>query len=300
MAVGMIRSARIWLLALRPASLTASAVPVLVGTALAADEAFRPGLFAMAFLGSLALQSGTNLANDYYDHVQGVDTASSLGPSGVIQRGLLPPRAVLIGAFVAFGAAAAFGLVIATFVGWPVLALGVASLLAGFAYTAPPLKLAYRGLGELTVFAFMGPAVVMGAAYVQLETWTWDAFLASIPVGLLASAILHANNLRDIEDDRAHGKHTLATLLGRPAADYELAALVAAAFAIAAALAILGTAPLTTLVALAALPAGVLLLRALATSPDPRSLNRVLAGAVGVHLLFGLLWALGFALEAWT
>ena len=299
MAVGMIRRARIWLLALRPASLTASAVPVLVGTALAADEAFRPGLFAMAFLGSLALQSGTNLANDYYDHVQGVDTASSLGPSGVIQRGLLPPQAVLLGGFVAFGAAAVLGLVIAAFVGWPVLALGAASLLAGFAYTAPPLKLAYRGLGEVTVFAFMGPAVVMGAAYVQLETWTWSAFLASIPVGLLASAILHANNLRDIEDDRAHGKRTVATLLGRPAADYELAALVTAAFAIALALAILGAAPLTTLVALAALPAGVLLLHALATSRDARSLNRVLAGAVGVHLLFGLLWALGFALDAW-
>lgn len=295
----MARTLRTWFLALRPFSFTAAIIPVLAGTAVAADEAFRPGLFVLALFGSMALQGGTNLVNDYYDHQLGVDTAASLGPSGVIQRGLLTPREVLVGGLVTFGVGAAIGLAITALVGWPVLVLGVASVLAGFAYTAPPLKLAYRGLGELTVFAFMGSVIVMGASYVQVEEFTWEAFLASLPVGLLAAAILHANNLRDIEDDRAHGKRTLASLVGRPAADYELTALVLGAFAAVVALPAAGAAPLTALIALIALPRSLALLRALPDSRDARSLNRVLMGTVALHLAFGLLWSLGWALEAW-
>jgi 1,4-dihydroxy-2-naphthoate octaprenyltransferase len=295
----MPRPLSVWLLAIRLPSLTAAVVPVLVGTAVAADETFRPGLFVLALFGSMALQAGTNLVNDFYDHEFGVDTAISLGPSGVIQRGLLSARAVLAGGAVAFAIGAALGITIVAFVGWQVLPLGVASVLAGYAYTAPPLKLAYRALGELTVFVFMGPVIVMGAAYVQLEAWTWEAFLASLPAGLLVSAILHANNLRDIEGDRAMGKRTLASLVGRPAADVELAVLVLGAYATVIVLVASGAAPLTGLVALAALPSALRLLSRLRTSHDARSLNRVLLGTVGAHLLFGLLWALGFALDAW-
>ncbi len=296
----MARLLRIWLLALRPVSLTASVVPVLVGTAVVADEAFRPGLFALALFGSLAFQAGTNLVNDYFDHVQGVDTVESLGPSGVIQRGLLSPRAVLAGGLASFALGAALGLAITVVVGWPVLVLGVASIVAGYTYTAPPLKLAYRGLGEATVFLFMGPVIVMGAAYVQVGAWTWEAFLASLPVGLLVAAILHANNLRDIDDDRAHGKRTLASLVGRPAADYEHVALVAGAYVAVAALVALSGAPRAGLIAFLSLPAALGLLRTLSRSRSARSLNRVLAGTAGVHLLFGLLWALGLALGEWS
>ena len=296
----MARLIGIWLLALRPPSLTASVIPVLVGTAAVADEVFRPGLFVLVLLGSMALQGGTNLVNDYFDHALGVDTNETLGPSGVIQRGVLSPRAVLIGGLVSFAIGSALGIWIAVVVGWPVLALGVASVVAGYAYTAPPLKLAYRGLGEVTSFAFMGPAVVVGAAYVQLETWTWEPFLASVPVGLLAAAILHANNLRDIEGDREHGKRTIAALTGRPIADYELALLIAAAFAVALSLVIQDAAPSSALLALLPLPRALLLLRSLAASVEPRELNRVLFGAVELHLTFGSLWALGFALRAWT
>ena len=296
----MARHLGIWLLALRAPSLTASVIPVLVGTAVVADEVFRPGLFVLVLLGSMALQGGTNLINDYFDHALGVDTDDALGPSGVIQRGLLSPRAVLIGGGVAFAIGSALGVWIAVIVGWPVLALGVASVAAGYAYTAPPLKLAYRGLGELTSFAFMGPAVVAGAAYVQLEAWTWEPFLASLPVGLLAAAILHANNLRDIEGDREHGKRTIAALTGRPVADYEFALLLAAAFAVALSLVIQDAAPPSALLALLPLPRALLLLRSLAASIEPRALNRVLFGAVELHLTFGLLWALGFALRAWA
>ncbi|MGB2694145.1 MAG: 1,4-dihydroxy-2-naphthoate octaprenyltransferase [Dehalococcoidia bacterium] len=291
---------RIWLLAARPASLTAAVVPLLVGTALVADQAFRPGLFVLALLGSMAFQAGTNLVNDHFDHVLGVDSADSLGPSGVIQRGLLSPTAVLVGGVAAFAVGAALGIVIVAFVGWPILAVGVLSLLAGFAYTAPPFKLAYRGLGEITTFVFMGVAIVMGAAYVQTEAWAWDAFLVSLPIGLLVSAILQANNLRDIEDDRTHGKRTIASLIGRPAADYEHVALIVGAYVIAGVLVVTKVAPLTALIVFASAPVALRVLLTLADSKSARSLNRVLLGTVGMHLIFGLLWALGLALDAWT
>ena len=296
----MARSVRIWLLAVRLPSLTAAVIPVLLGTAVAADETFRPGLFVLALLGSMAFQAGTNLVNDYYDHLFGVDTALSLGPSGVIQRGLLSPRAVLIGGLACFAGGAAAGIAITVLTDWPVLLLGVASLVAGYAYTGPPLRLAYRALGEATVFVFMGPVIVMGAAYVQLEAFTWEAFLASVPIGLLVAAILHANNVRDIEDDRARGKVTLASIVGRPGADIELDALVLGAFGCALLLVATGAAPLYALIVLIAAPVAARLMRALASSRDPRSLNRVLLGTVGLHLLFGLLWTLGFAIDGWA
>jgi 1,4-dihydroxy-2-naphthoate octaprenyltransferase len=290
---------RLWLLALRPLSFTAAVIPVLAGTAVVADETFRPGLFVLALLGSVALQGGTNLVNDYYDHAWGTDTPESLGPSGVIQRGLLSARAVLIGGFVMFAVGAAIGLVITAVVGWPVLVLGVVSVIGGYAYTGPPLKLAYRALGEVTVFVLMGVIIVMGAAYVQIESFTWEAFLASVPVGLLTAAILHANNLRDIQDDRANHKLTLASIAGRPVADYELIALVLGAFVAVGALVMTQDAPVTTLIALLALLPALRLLSRLSHSETPRSLNAVLAGTAGLHMLFGALWSLGFALDAW-
>jgi 1,4-dihydroxy-2-naphthoate octaprenyltransferase len=146
----------------------------------------------------------------------------------------------------------------------------------------------------------MGPVIVMGAAYVQIEAWTWETFLAALPVALLVAAILHANNLRDIENDRKQGKVTIAAILGRPAADYELAALILGAYAIAIALAVTNAAPLWTLVALASLPLAARLLATLRLSREARALNVVLAGTAGLHMVFGLLWALGYALEAWT
>jgi 1,4-dihydroxy-2-naphthoate octaprenyltransferase len=293
------RYARTWLSAVRPISLTASVVPVLVGTAVAADEAFRPALFALALAGAVAIQIGTNLVNDYFDHVKGTDTAGSLGPSGVIQRGILSPRAVLAGGIVAFAVGAAVGLTITAVVGWPILALGAASVLAGYFYTASPLSLAYRGLGEAVVFVFMGPVIVVGAYYVQTEEWAWAPFLASLPVGLLVAAILHANNVRDIESDRRNRKWTLAALAGRPLADYEYAALIFGAYVIVP-LIVLGGVAWTVLLPLLTLPLAARLVRDEMEATSPRRLNAVLAGTAGLHLLFGLLLALGYAVAAWA
>ena len=133
----------------------------------------------LALLGSVAIHAGTNLVNDYFDHVKGTDNEESLGQSGVIQRGLLSARAVLTGGIVAFAIGAAIGLVITAHDGWPVLALGVASVAAGYFYTASPFSLAYRGLGEAVVFVFMGPVIVLGSYYVQTQAWAWEPFVAS-------------------------------------------------------------------------------------------------------------------------
>lgn len=291
---------RTWFTALRPVSFTASIIPVLVGTAVAADREFHAGLFVLALLGSVAIHAGTNLVNDYFDHVKGTDNADSLGQSGVIQRGLLPARTVLAGGIGAFAAGAAVGLALTALVGWPVLALGIASVLAGYFYTASPFSLAYRGLGEVVVFTFMGPVIVVGSYYVQTESWDWAPFVASVPIGLLVAAILHANNVRDIENDRRNNKWTLAALAGRPLADYEYLALMLGGYAVVVAMTVGGAAPWPVLLTLLTLPIALRLVRFEARQTSPRALNLVLAQTAGLHMLFGALLAFGFALAVWV
>lgn len=291
-------SFRSWLVALRPVSLTASVIPVLVGTAIAAEHEFHAGLFALALAGSMAIQGGTNLVNDYFDHVKGTDTAESLGPSGVIQRGIMTPRQVLAGGIACFAVGAAIGLTIAALVGWPILVLGLASVAAGYFYTASPFSLAYRGLGEAVVFTFMGPAIVMGAYYVQTKAWAWEALIASLPIGLLVAGILHANNVRDIESDRRNSKWTLAALAGRPIADYEFVALMLGGYAVVIAMTAAGSAPWPVLISMLTLPLALRIIRMESRETSARGLNIVLAQTAGLHMLFGLLFALGFALAA--
>jgi 1,4-dihydroxy-2-naphthoate octaprenyltransferase len=294
------RALQTWLTALRPVSFTASVIPVLVGTAIAAERAFDALLFVLALMGSVAIHAGTNLVNDYFDHVKGTDTAESLGPSGVIQRGVLSPRAVLVGGIVAFSAGAGIGLLITALTGWPVLALGLASVAAGYFYTASPFSLAYRGLGEVVVFVFMGPVIVMGAYYVQTEAWAWAPFIASLPVGFLVAAILHANNVRDIESDRRNRKWTLAALAGRPAADYEFIGLMLSGYAVVVVMTIVGAAPWPVLISLLTLPLAIGIVRFEWRQTTARGLNIVLARTAGLHMLFGALLALGFAIGVWA
>lgn len=286
---------RLWFLATRPFSFTASVVPVLVGSLLGFREAVRPLHLVLALFGAVAIHAGTNLVNDYYDHVKGADGPHSLGPSGVIQRGLLAPRAVLTAGLVCFAAGSAAGLLLVALTGPALLWLGVASVLAGFLYTAGPLALAYIGLGEVTVFVFMGPIIVLGAYYVQTERWAWTPVLVSLPVAFLVTAILHANNMRDIEDDRRTGKRTVATLIGRRWSCYEYYALVGGAYLALVGLVLTGTLPWTTLIALATVPLAVRAVRLAATATHPRRLNAVLANTARLHMRFGLLLSLGLA-----
>jgi 1,4-dihydroxy-2-naphthoate octaprenyltransferase len=268
---------------------------VLVGTALAADQEFDPLLFLLALAGSVLILAGTNLATDFFDFVDGVQPGASFGAS--IQSGLLTPKEVHFASIGAFSLGAVCGLVLVVVAGWPVLAAGLASVLAGYFYTASPIKYGRRGLGEVGVFFFMGPVIVMGACYVQLEELTWPAFYASLPVGLLVANILHANNLRDIQNDRARGKVTLSTIADRALADYMLWALVLGSFAAVIVCVALDELSAWSLLVLGALPAAWLTVRMLRET-EPVRLNLLVRNSARLHMHLGLLLALGLAIEA--
>ena len=293
-------SPRTWFLASRPFSFTASVVPVAVGTLLAGyDGHFTWWLALLALLGSVLIHAGTNFVNDYYDHVKGADTADSLGPAGFIQRGVLRPRDILIAGVVSFAAGSAIGLVLVAATSLELLWLGVASILAGFLYTGAPIHLAYLALGELTVFVFMGPVMVMGAYFVQAETWPWEVFVASLPIAFLVTAILHANNIRDIDSDREVGKRTLATLIGRERANWEMYALLAAAFVSLVVAVLLEALPWPALLALVTIPAAIAIGRICAAGGPPRKLNMAIFRSAQLHMRFGATLAAGIAI-AWA
>src|SRR2546423_7401262 len=207
---------KLWLVAARPRTLPAAVAPVLVGTSLAIGEGTFHGLrFACALVGSIFIQIGTNLSNDYSDARRGADTEDRLGPVRVTAGGLMPPRTVLLGTYVAFGIAVLAGVYLIAVAGWQLLLVGAASILAGVLYSGGPRPYGYEGLGEVFVFLFFGVVAVVGSYFVQIKHLHWEAFALAVPVGLLAAAILVVNNFRDIDSDRRAGKRTLAVRLGR-------------------------------------------------------------------------------------
>jgi 1,4-dihydroxy-2-naphthoate octaprenyltransferase len=205
-------------MAARPRTLPAAIAPVLVGTAAAIyahGDLRRPWAFVAALIGSIFIQIGTNLANDYSDAKRGADTVDRLGPVRVTSAGLVAPRSVLIATWIAFGVAVAAGIYLATVAGWVIIAVGVASIAAGVLYTGGPWPYGYAGLGEVFVFLFFGLVAVNGSYYVQLERLDWLPFALSVSIGCLVTAILVVNNIRDIDTDRRSGKRTLAVRIGR-------------------------------------------------------------------------------------
>src|SRR6478672_13380935 len=222
---------RIWVMAARLRTLPAAIAPVLVGTSLGRTEGtFRAGAFIAALLGAIFIQVGTNLSNDYSDARRGADTEDRLGPVRVTAGGLVPPRQVLIATYVTFGLAVLCGAYLVYVAGPALLAIGAASILAGVLYTGGPRPYGYEGLGEVFVFLFFGIVAVAGSAFAQLESWPWESFALAVPVGLLVTAILVVNNIRDMDTDRRAGKRTLAVRLGRERARFEYSALMAVGF----------------------------------------------------------------------
>lgn len=289
---------RLWLVAARPRTLPAAVAPVLVGTALAVTEdVFRPARLAAALLGSIFIQVGTNLANDYSDARRGADTEDRLGPVRVTAGGLMPPRRVLVGTWVAFGIAVAAGVYLAAVAGWQLLIVGAVSIAAGVLYTGGPRPYGYAGLGEVFVFLFFGLVAVGGSYFVQTEGLRWEAVALGVPVGLLAAAILVVNNVRDLETDRRAGKRTLAVRIGRDRAVALFGAMLAVAFAAPLWIWLLSDLEPWTLLPLASLPLGPPLWRTLATRRDGPSLNRLLADTGRLLAIFSLLLAGGLLLS---
>ena len=289
---------RLWLLAARPRTLPAAIAPVLVGTALAAQEDdFRMLAFLAALIGSVFIQIGTNLSNDYSDARRGADSEDRLGPVRVTAGGLIPPRRVLVGTYVAFGVAVAAGAYLAAVAGWELLAVGAASILAGVLYTGGPRPYGYEGLGELFVFLFFGVVAVVGSYFVQTEELAWEAFALAIPIGLLSAAILVVNNVRDIETDRRAGKRTLAVKLGRERARRLWLAMVVVALLTPLVIAAGGS--LSWWLALTALSWGLVppVWQKVRERTDGGSLNAALAETGRLLAVFSVLLATGLLLS---
>lgn len=204
-----------WILAVRPRTLSAGAAPVVAASGFAAADGVFVQLPALAALaGALLIQIGTNLANDYYDFFKGGDTGERLGPVRVTQAGILPPRAVFRGMAVALGLATLTGVYLASVAGWPVIVIGLVSMLMAVCYTGGPYPLSYNGLGDVFVFVFFGLVATATTYYVQAQAWSADAILAGAGLGFFSTAMLVVNNLRDRETDGAAGKRTLAVRFG--------------------------------------------------------------------------------------
>jgi 1,4-dihydroxy-2-naphthoate octaprenyltransferase len=286
-----------WRHAVRVPTLAASIVPVVVGSALAwRHGAFQAWIALAALVGAVAIQIGTNLANDLYDFHKGADSGTRLGPPRVLARGWLTPRAVRGAMLGSFSLATLAGLYLTYRSGWPVLVIGVASIASGIAYTAGPFALAYVGLGDLFVFLFFGLVAVVGTYYVHAGTVHPEAILAAIPVGALATAILVVNNVRDIDTDRAAGKRTLAVKIGRAGARGEFIALLLGAYGIPLGLWAQGLRSAWILLPLATVTLAARALQAVLEREDGPSLNRALLDTARLHAIFGLLFAIGIAL----
>lgn len=288
----------IWWLAIRPKTLSLSVVPVLVGTALAWSEqqeiAWMPMLAAL--LAAMLIQAGTNLHNDAADFERGADNGDRVGPPRVTALGLASARAVHRAASLFFLLAFLLGIYLVWVGGWPILLLGLASIMAGLAYTGGPRPIAYSALGELFVFMFFGLFAVMGSYYLQTFALSGSALFAAMAVGLLAAAVLVVNNYRDLEGDQRVGKNTLAVRIGRDATQLEFALLLLVPFALLLPLHLLNKGATAVWLPVLILPWALSLLRRFSVQTPGPAFNRLLAETAQLQLAYGLLLSLGLVL----
>lgn len=285
----------------RPFSLTASSVPVLAAGALAWLNGVLDGpLFIASLIGAVCLHLGTNITNEIFDVRHGVDTITSPRASHAILKGRVREREafILVGVFFAVAILAGLWMIAAR--GLPVILFGILGLAGGYGYTAPPFQYKYRALGLPLVFMLMGPLMVVGAYYVISGTFSWQAVVVSLPVGLLVAAILHGNEWRDIADDARYGIGTLSTLMGGKQAFRIYVALVTGAFLVLALAVLAGVLPTTTLLAMLSLPLFVRAIRAaeLGSMGQQRAIAMIDLETAQLHAAFGFLLAAGLALAA--
>jgi 1,4-dihydroxy-2-naphthoate octaprenyltransferase len=287
-----------WYRAARPRTLTATYVPLGLAAMLALQErVFQLVPFVLALIGALFLQIAANLINEYYDYRRGAEDLKQSGQGMVIKQGVLTPQAVLIGAVVTVLAGVAIGLYLLTQSGPLLFWIGLSGVLVVIAYTAGPFPLAYNGLGEVAVFIFMGPLMVLGAWYVMARDFSPLALWVGVPIGFTVAAILHANNIRDMESDRTVNKRTLALMLGLRGARIEYIVLMLGAYVAVVLMVIAGIMPWTVLIAVVTLPEALRLIRIVTTSTDNAQLHMAQGrtakqhGALGLWLIIGwVIW----------
>lgn len=292
-------SIRPWYQAARPRSLPATYAPLLIGGAVTlVHDVFDPLRFAASLLAALLLQIASNFINEYVDFTRGTDEHKTAGMGMVIKQGGLTPRQVLIGAVATLGGGIVLGLLLVVAAGPTLLLIGAFGVLVVVAYTAGPLPLSHLGLGEVAVFFAMGPLMTLGT-YVAVTGQTHvDAFLAGVPIAFTVAAILHANNMRDVEADRLVGKRTLAVRLGPRGAQIEFVVLIYGGYVAALALVLAGSMPWPTLVAALTLPEAIWLVRVTSRAERPERLHLAQARTARLHWYFGAALAFGWLLAA--
>ncbi len=285
-----------WYRAARPRTLTATYVPLGLAAVIAVEHGvFDLVRFTLSLIAALCLQIGANLINEYWDYKRGADTLKQAGQGMIIKEGVLTPRSVLIGAILSVLAGSLIGLFLLTQSGWLLLWIGLGGVLVVITYTAGPFPLAYNGLGEVAVFIFMGSLMVLGAYYVMAREFSWTPVIAAIPIGFMVAAILHANNVRDIDADRAVNKRTLAVLFGLRIARIEYMVLVGGAYAAVVVMILLNVMPITTLAVLITAPEAYRLIQIINTSRDTALLHQAQGRTAKLHGRFGLWLVIGWA-----
>ncbi len=295
---------KVWLQATRAFTLGMPFMSVTVGSFLGLYEGstFSIVRYLVAVIAAMTLQAAANLINDYYDFIKGTDVGNweepdAFGPAWVIQQGHLTAEQIKLGGLVAFAFGSILGLSLAIVCGWPILLIGMIGVFGSYFYTAAPLSLAYRGLGDFLVFALMGPGYVLGAYYVQVEHFTWTAALIGCSMGLLCSALLQTNNLRDIDNDRKHNKWTVAALIGRDAGRIELIACDSLAYLIVILCVLKGAVPWPSILVLLTLPRAIDQVRCVSGNADAESHNRAMARSGQLQFEFGLALVVAFLLS---
>jgi 1,4-dihydroxy-2-naphthoate polyprenyltransferase len=283
-----------WVMAARIPTLPAAAVPVIVGTAVGASiESFQLLPFLGAFLAALLIQIATNFANDYSDHAKGADTPDRLGPTRATSAGLITPEAMKRATIITFGLAMVIGIYLISVGGWPILAIGIFSILFGLAYTGGPYPLAYNGLGDIAVFIFFGLIAVTGSSYLQTGSFDGLALAAAVPIGLLITGILVINNLRDIHTDARANKRTLAVKVGERATRYQYIAILIIAWLFPLGMWFSGATSYWVLLSWISIPLGIFLIRTVGGGASGRPLNVVLKRTGQLLLLYGIPLAAG-------
>ena len=286
----------VWLIAARPKTLPAAASPVLIGCALAIGDgqfALLPSLAAL--FAALLIQIGTNYANDYYDFVKGTDRADRLGPMRVTHAGLVTPSQMKYATAVVFGLALLLGLYLVLRCGWPILIIGLFSILFGVLYTGGPYPLGYNGLGDLFVLIFFGPVAVAGTYFVNVGAWAGVAVAAGLIPGLFSVGILTVNNLRDIDTDGAAGKRTLQVRFGRTFAKLEYLFCLLGPHAVSAILCVMERRWLG-LVSLVTLFPSVIVIRSVWNMADGGAFNNALATTGRLLFFHALIFSVGWVL----
>lgn len=291
-------SFRAWVLASRPATLTAAIVPVLVGSAVAhAVGGFRLLPALAALVGAMLIQIATNFANDVFDHEKGADTEERLGPTRATASGLLSAKQMRAALITTLGLTFIPGVYLVAVGGWPIVIIGIASMLSGVAYTGGPYPLGYHGLGDVFVFVFFGLVAVCGTVFVQANSIPLLAWLAASAVGAIATAILVVNNVRDRETDVKAGKRTLAVRFGKRAGIFEYVLMFVVAYSAPVLAMMLAHVGPWVLLPLVSVPLAIRLTHALATR-EGRPLNAVLGQTAMLLLVYGVLLAAGLVLSS--